>query len=162
MALIRWEPTHEIESLQQEVNRLFGSFFDVDADRVSSRRWVPAMDLVEQDDHYVLAADLPGVVPEDVRVELEDDVLTVSGRRQAALESADGGVRRIERASGDFSRTLTLPAGIDPDRIEASFEHGVLKVRIPKPDKAKPRRVEVRVSGAEKAQVIEGAESAAV
>lgn len=161
MALIRWEPAREIESLQQEVNRLFGSFFDVEAGRAPQRRWVPAMDLVEQDGHYVLKADLPGVKPEDVKVELEDDVLTVAGKRETADESARGGVRRIERVSGAFSRTLTLPAGIDPDKIEASFEHGVLEVRIPKPEQAQPRRVEVRVGGGEKTPVIEGSETPA-
>jgi len=160
MALIRWEPAREIESLQQEVNRLFGSFFDVQAGRgqaTSTRRWVPAMDLLETDGHYVLRADLPGVKPEDVKVELDDDVLTVSGQRHSAHESEGEGVRRIERASGTFTRSLTLPAGVDADRIEASFDQGVLEVRVPKPEQQKPRRVSVQVGGA--APVIEGAAS---
>lgn len=161
MALIRWEPAREIESLQQEVNRLFGSFFDVEASRTPARRWLPATDLVETDGHYVLTSDIPGVKPEDVKVELEDDVLTISGSRETSRRSEEGGVRRLERASGEFSRSLTLPSGIDPEGIEASFEHGVLEVRVPKPVQAQPKRVAVRLGGAEKAPVIEGSETAA-
>lgn len=162
MALIRWEPTREIESLQQEVNRLFGSFFDVQGGRegtATGRRWLPAVDLVEADDHYVLHADLPGVDPKDVTVELEDDVLTIAGHRDTASTQEKGGVHRRERAYGAFSRTLTLPAGIDPGSIVARFDQGVLEVQIPKPEQQKPLRVEIQVGGKE--PVIEGAESAA-
>lgn len=161
MALIRWEPAREIESLQQEVNRLFGSFFDVQPSRrrAFASRWIPAMDLVETDDHYVLTADLPGVRPEDVKIAVEDDVLTVSGERALSHESREEGVHRVERASGEFSRSLTLPAGVDPQQVRASFEHGVLEVRIPKPQDSKPHRVEISVTG--DAPVIEGAEQGA-
>lgn len=156
MALIRWEPAREIESLQQEVNRLFGSMFEAQGRRTGggSRGWLPAMDLVEKDDQYLLKADLPGVPPEDVKIELEDDVLTISGRRESSHESHNEGVHRVERASGEFSRSLTLPAGVDPEKVQASFEHGVLEVRIPKPEGHKPRRVEISVGG--KAPTIEG------
>jgi HSP20 family protein len=158
MALIRWEPAREIESLQQEMNRLFGSLFDSQGGRVlaADRRWVPSMDLVETGDHYVLRADLPGVQPGDVKVELEDDVLTISGERKLSQETQEGGVRRIERASGAFARSLTLPSGIDPSGIQASFEHGVLEVKVPKPEERKPHRVQVQVAGSGKESVIEG------
>lgn len=157
MALIRWEPAREIESLQHEMNRLFGSLFDAQGGRVmaADRRWTPAMDLVETDDHFVLRADLPGVEPDAVKVELDDDVLTISGERRISEETKEGGFRRIERAAGAFSRSLTLPAGINPDGIEASFKQGVLEVRVPKPEQRKPHRVEVQVSGGEKASIIE-------
>lgn len=163
MALIRWEPSREIESLQQEVNRLFGSFFEVQPGRASSdtaRSWLPAVDLVESERHYVLHADLPGVEPGDVKVELDDDVLTVSGERKTSSETREHGVHRRERGYGRFSRSLTLPAGIDPDAIEASFDKGVLEVRIPKPEQPKPRRVEIQVGASNADAVIEGAESA--
>jgi HSP20 family protein len=163
MALIRWEPTREIESLQQEVNRLFGSFFDARSPgqehRGTGRHWVPAVDLVEEGERYVLRADLPGVEPQDVKVELEDDVLTVSGRRETESENDDGGVHRRERAFGSFTRRLTLPAGVDADSIEASFHQGVLEVRIPKPVQPQPRQVAIKVGA--KAPVIEGTETAA-
>jgi HSP20 family protein len=160
MALIRWEPVREISSIQNEVNRLFDAFFDtpVGASGAPGRRWVPAMDLVESDDHFVLRADLPGVAESDVKVELEDAVLTVSGERKAEHEQRKEGYHRVERAYGAFSRSLTLPEGIDPDAVEATFERGVLEVRVPKPEQRKPRRVSIGV-GASK-PTIEGAESA--
>jgi HSP20 family protein len=103
------------------------------------------MDLIEEDDRYVLHADLPGVAEEDVKVELEDDVLTISGERRSERKESREGYQRFERASGRFSRALTLPEGVDPDKIEARIEKGVLEVRIPKPEQRKPRRVAIAV-----------------
>lgn len=157
MALIRWEPARELQSIQQEMNRLFGTFFDAppgESNGGAVRRWIPAMDLVEEDDHFVLRADLPGLSEEDVNVELEDNVLSISGERKSEHEDRKEGYYRIERASGSFSRSLTLPEGIDPERIQARFEKGVLEVRVPKPEQRKPRRVAINVG--EKQDVIEG------
>lgn len=157
MALIRWEPARELQSIQQEMNRLFGTFFDSppgESNGGAIRRWIPAMDLVEEDDHFVLRADLPGLSEEDVNVELEDNVLSISGERKSEHEDRKEGYYRIERASGSFSRSLTLPEGIDPERIQARFEKGVLEVRVPKPEQRKPRRVAINVG--EKQDVIEG------
>jgi HSP20 family protein len=162
MALIRWEPAREVQTLQQEMNRLFGSFFEeapgAGARSVGARRWIPAMDLVEDDGHYVLRADLPGVSEQDVKIELDGDVLTISGERTSEHETRQEGYHRVERASGSFARTLTLPEGIDPESIQASFDKGVLEVRIPKPAERKPHRVAIKVG--EKQSVIEGEGSA--
>jgi HSP20 family protein len=153
MALIRWEPARELQTIQQEMNRLFGTFFDTrqqggnGGNGGTLRGWIPAMDLVEEDDHFVLRADLPGVREEDVNIELEDNVLTISGERRAEQEDRKEGYYRIERAVGAFSRSLTLPEGIDPERIEAQFENGVLTVKIPKPEEQKARRVAISVGG---------------
>ncbi len=163
MAVIRWEPARELNSLQQEVNRLFGTFFDAPAsDAAFARRWVPPMDLVEDGDTYVLRADLPGLDGDDVKIELDDRVLTLSGERSSESEQHREGYHRIERATGSFTRSLTLPEGVDPEAIEASFDKGVLEVRIPKPAERKPRRVAIKASGT--GETIEGsaAEPAAV
>ena len=156
MALIRWEPARELQSIQQEMNRLFGTFFDSPAGGNGGRlgRWIPAIDLIEEGDHYVLRADLPGLNEDDVKVELEDNVLTISGERRSEHEDKKEGYYRIERASGSFSRSLTLPEGVDPDSVHANFDKGVLEVSIPKPEERKPRRVAIGVSG--KSPVIEG------
>jgi HSP20 family protein len=148
MALVRWEPAREINSLQQEMNRLFSTFFDTPTGSVANggaRRWIPAMDLVETEDHFVLRADLPGVPEEDVQIELEDNVLTVSGDRKTEHEERKEGYYRVERATGAFRRSLTLPEGVDADAIAARFDKGVLEVRIPKPEERKPRRVQIQV-----------------
>jgi HSP20 family protein len=156
MAVVRWEPVRELTSLQNEMNRLFNAFFDTPTtpgNGGAMRRWLPAMDLVESEDHFVLRADLPGLSEEDVNIELEDNVLTISGERKTEHEEKEG-VVRLERAFGAFRRSLTLPEGINPDAIKASFAKGVLEVRIPKPEARKPRRVAISVG--EKPATIEG------
>jgi len=147
MALIRWEPARELQTLQQEVNRLFGAAFDSGAvgnDEIT-RSWIPAMDLVEEEEHFVLRAALPGVEEDSINVELQDNVLTISGEREPEHRAQDGGYQLLERAWGAFSRSLTLPEGIDPESIQASFNNGVLEVRVPKPEERKPRRVAINV-----------------
>jgi HSP20 family protein len=147
MALVRWEPVRELNSLQSEMNRLFNTFFDTPTGGNGNglRRWVPAMDLVETDDHFVLKADLPGLDAGDVNIEVEDNVLTVSGERKVEHEASKEGYYRLERSSGEFRRALTLPEGVDADKIEASFDKGVLEIRVPKPEQRKPRKVQIGV-----------------
>jgi HSP20 family protein len=162
MALIRWEPVRELNTIQSEMNRLFNTFFEAPAPGNGGssplRRWLPAMDLVETEDDFVLRADLPGLSESDVSIELEDNVLTVSGERKAEHEERKEGYYRVERASGTFSRSLTLPEGVEPGAVKASFDRGVLEVRIPKPEERKPRKVAISV-GAESPNTIEGSES---
>jgi HSP20 family protein len=114
---------------------------------------MPAMDLVETDEHFVLRADLPGMSEQDIKIEFEDGTLTVSGERKSEHESKGEGYHRVERAFGSFSRSLTLPQGVDPEAVNASFDRGVLEVTIPKPEQRKPRRIEI---GGAAQQTIEG------
>jgi HSP20 family protein len=142
MAIVRWDPARELDTLQTEFNRMFDTFAGVRPE-ARARRWVPAMDLAETDSHLVLKADLPGLRREDVQIELKDSVLTISGERHAESEQKVDGYYRVERAAGSFSRSLTLPEGIDPEGIAAEFQDGVLEVRIPKPEERKPHRIEI-------------------
>ncbi len=130
------------EPFSSDVNRLFNTLFSGTEDR--PERWTPAMDLVEADDHFVLKADLPGLGEDDISIEIQDNTLTVSGERRSEHEARERGWYRVERSFGRFSRSLTLPEGVDPDGIQANFDKGVLEVRIPKPEARKPRRVEIR------------------
>jgi HSP20 family protein len=160
MALIRWEPVRELNTIQSEMNRLFNTFFEgsspANGTASQLRRWIPAMDLVEGDDYFELRADLPGLSENDVNIEVEDSVLTISGERKSEHEERKDGYYRVERASGHFHRSLTLPEGVDPEGIKASFDKGVLELRIPKPEQRKPRKVTIS-AGSEKA--IEGSET---
>jgi HSP20 family protein len=142
MALVRWDPAREVDTLQGEVNRLFDTFFGSSND-ARARRWVPAMDLVESDDQLILRADLPGLDKDDVSIEIKDGVLTVSGERRTERERKSEGFYRVERAFGSFSRSLSLPEGIDAEKVSADFDKGVLEVRIPKPEERKPHRVAI-------------------
>jgi HSP20 family protein len=147
MALIRWEPAAELNTIQNEMNRLFNTFFDqpapTDRGGANTRRWVPAMDLVETADHYILRADLPGLSDDDINIQLEDNVLTISGERKTQHEQHEEGYYRIERASGSFARSLTLPEGVESDKVQAHFDRGVLEIRISKPEQKKPRQVQI-------------------
>jgi HSP20 family protein len=162
MALIRWEPARELGSFQNEVNRLFSTFFDTPTTAAEPqhalRRWTPAMDVIEAQGAYVLTADIPGLSEDDVSIEVEDNILTVSGERKYANEDRKGGYRRIERSFGAFRRSLTLPEGVDAEAVTANFDHGVLEIRVPKPEQRKPRKVEITVGGAQP-QAIEGSET---
>jgi HSP20 family protein len=160
MTIVRWEPLRELSSLQSEMNRLFNTVFDAPpaggGQGAVLRRWVPAMDLVESGDHFVLRADLPGMSEDDIEIELEDGTLTVSGERKAEHEQREEGFHRVERSFGAFSRSLTLPKGIDAEAVSASFDRGVLEIRIPKPETRKPRRISIAHGGQE---AIEGTEA---
>jgi HSP20 family protein len=140
------------EPFSTEFNRLFNSLWD---QRAVSQRWVPEMDLVETDEHYLLKADLPGMKQGDVAIEFNDGTLTISGERNAEYDRKEKGFFRLERSFGKFSRSLTLPDGVDPDKIHAGFRDGVLEVTIPKPEQRKPRRIEV-ANGDGRPATIEG------
>jgi HSP20 family protein len=132
MAIVRWEPFRDLS----ELNRLF-------APAAAQRRWLPAMDLAETADQFVLKADLPGLDENDVKIEVEDRVLSISGERRRESDETKGGYRRVERAVGSFRRTLTLPEGVDGEAITATFDKGVLEITIPKPEARRPRRIEI-------------------
>jgi HSP20 family protein len=165
MALIRWEPVAELNTIQNEMNRLFNTFFDPSAPtgrgNGTTRRWLPPMDLVETPDHYVLRADLPGLSDGDVNVQLEDNVLTLSGERKADHEHQQEGYYRLERAFGAFSRSLTLPDGVDPEGVQAHFDRGVLEIRIPKPEQKRPKTVQITLGANPDTKTIESADAEA-
>jgi HSP20 family protein len=145
------------------MNRLFNTFFDTPTtphNGTAARTWIPPMDLVETEQDFVLRADLPGMSESDVNIEFEDNVLTVSGERKAEHEERKEGYYRVERSSGSFRRTLTLPEGVDPSSVKATFDRGVLEVRVPKPEQRKPRKVQISVSETPETATIEGTEAA--
>ena len=158
MPVVHFGSTPEPSTIHGEMNRLFSTFFDTrtarGADNGATRRWIPAMDLVEAGEHYVVKADLPGMTEADVNIEITDDTMTISGERKAELEDKHEGFYHLERTSGSFSRALTLPEGIDPAAVTATFANGVLEVRFPKPAAAEPHRVKIAV-GTTQPQTIE-------
>ena len=144
------------EPFSREFDRFFDRLFDAPA----AQRWSPAMDLTEAEDHFLLKADLPGMSEQDVTIEVDGGVLTVSGERQAEHEQRERGWHRIERSFGRFQRQLTLPEGVDADAVTAEFDRGVLSVRIPKPERVQPRRIAIGGTGNGSAQVGDGQQPA--
>jgi len=137
---VRWEPWREFESLTGQMNQLFESTFGQSA-LSSGGGWAPAVDVEETDDAYVVEAELPGVHRNDVQVEASSGVLTITGEFKDRERT--GILRRRTRRTGRFEFRTTLPASVNTEAITASLHDGVLTVKVPKGDEAKPRRVEI-------------------
>lgn len=136
-------------ALRDPFSRLFNDVFglaDWPSRNGTTAAWAPSVDVLEQKDGIRIMAELPGVKPEDVKISVEENVLTIGGTKQQAAEEHTERVHRYERTYGTFERTFTLPATIDADAIKASFENGVLTVTLPKEAKAKPRQIPVAAS----------------
>jgi HSP20 family protein len=147
MALVRWEPFRELAALQNEMSRWLSQGPTTPGNGQSSS-WLPAVDVWETEQELVLSFDLPGIAEDDIAVELEDNVLTVSGRRERTAEHSNDRFYRFERRHGAFSRSVTLPAGVEEGDIEADYTNGVLEVRVPKPEEPKPKRIQIGSKGA--------------
>lgn len=140
MAIVRWEPFRELAALQNEMSRWMGG---VTPGNGQSSTWLPSVDVWEAESELVLSFDLPGISEDDIAVELDDNVLTVSGRRERTSEHSSERFYRFERRFGTFSRSVTLPPGVKEDSIAADYHNGVLEIRIPKPEEPKPKRIKV-------------------
>lgn len=120
---------------------------------VTQRTFVPSVDITEDEKHYLVTADIPGMKPEDLDISVENNVLTIRGERKYETQGTQQGYRRVERHYGRFQRSFALPEGVNADAIEANVENGTLTLRVPKPVTALPRKVKVNVGGlAEKAK----------
>ena len=136
--LTRWEPFAELAELRSRFDRLFDDWPDG-----HERAWTPAIDVVRENDHLVLRADLPGIKPEEVKLEVEDDILTVSVEHRESKEEKDEHYVRRERRNGSFSRSLTLPVAVDAKKIKAKTHEGVVEVTIPLPKDATKETVNI-------------------
>ena len=144
--IVRWDPFRDLVSIQDELNRLFGrTFTGSEMTRpIASGSWMPSMDVYETEDRIVAEIELPGIDPEGVDVSVEDSTLTVSGSREFTNEVKEENLHRVERRYGSFTRAMTLPQTADTERVQARFDKGVLTVEVPKVEKAKPKRVEIK------------------
>jgi HSP20 family protein len=113
----------------------------------AQEKFVPFLDLSETAEQYELTMDLPGVNPEDVKIEMHDGKLTVSGKRSTITDQKDKNYHRVERSSGNFLRSLSVGNEVDADKIEATYDHGVLHIKLPKSTKQQPKKIEIRTTG---------------
>lgn len=145
MAITRYSGGSEFDLLRREMNRFFDDFLPSReaGDGQRSAVWTPRADLSETDDAYLIAIDLPGIRREDLEITMEDGTLKISGERSMESESENGQYYRIERAYGRFFRSFTFGPNADPNKIEATFDEGVLTIRVGKAEERKPRRIEV-------------------
>jgi HSP20 family protein len=143
MAVVRWEPFRELAALQGEMSRWMSQMTGTGPGNGQSSTWLPAVDVWETENELVLAFELPGIDRDKVAIEIDDDVLTVSGEREKTGEYSSERFYRFERRYGAFQRSVTLPSGVDQDNVKAEFTDGVLEVRVPKPEAAKPKRISI-------------------
>jgi HSP20 family protein len=146
-----WSPMEGIDSLRAQVDRLFDSFFGtMQPAGATDALWSPRVDLLEHDQEFVLVADLPGMKQEDIDISVQNNLLTLQGKRVVEYEGQNGqnghGYQYTERASGTFCRRFTLGAAVDTDKITATYKAGVLEVHIPKTAAAQPKRIAVQAS----------------
>jgi HSP20 family protein len=149
-SIIRWDPFKEMEELQGRLAKLFSMgparVANGGNELITVTEWAPTVDIIEDEKEYVVKADLPEVKKEDVKVTVEDDVLTITGERKLEKEEKGKKFHRLERAYGNFLRSFTLPPGAEGAKVSAEFKDGVLKVHLPKSEKAKSKTVDVKVS----------------
>jgi len=140
----RWDPFQDMLSLREAMNQLMEESF-VRPNGTRGQGFVPALDLSETADGFLVEAAVPGLKPEDVEVTVENNVLTIKGETRQEKEDKQRSFHRIERRFGSFQRTIALPNTVKPDAIKASLEHGVLRLEIPKAEEVKPRKISVNV-----------------
>ena len=141
MAIIRYEPWGLLNQLQKELERSQES--QNSEGSISTAEWAPAVDIKEENDKFVLQADIPGVKPEDIEVNMEAGVLTVKGEKKTEAKTEKEGYKRVERTFGSFYRRFSLPDSADSEAISAKCKHGVLEIIIPKREAVKPKKIEV-------------------
>jgi HSP20 family protein len=155
MSLIRWNPARELGSfpsdvlnMQREINRMFDSFFRSEIPEgtpLAASVWTPAVDIAEDDNGYVVKVELPGVNREQVKITMQDNVLSIRGEKKAEKESRGSSYHRVERSYGAFERCFSLPSNVKSDTIDATFKDGILTVSLPKAEESKPKQIEVTV-----------------
>lgn len=147
MSMVRFDPFRDLAVLQDRMNRLFNDAVRRDDDVLGTRgAWVPAVDVYEQDGALVMKAELPDMSREDIDVSVENSTLTLRGERKFDGAVSQESFHRIERAYGTFSRAFTLPSAVDATKIAAEYKHGVLTIRLPFREEAKPRSIKVEVA----------------
>jgi len=151
--LTRWEPFGGIQRrgdlfgdltrMQDDMNRFFDEFFGEHRRSPSGNAWLPAVDVSETDNEFVVRAELPGMSHEDIDINVQDNILTLKGEKQQEKNEEGENFHRLERSYGSFSRSFTLPTGVNPEDIKANFKDGILEVSMPKAEEAKPKKIAI-------------------
>jgi HSP20 family protein len=151
--LVRWDPFgsirrrgdvfNDLSGIQQEMNRLFDEFFGERRQELAEGTWLPAVDVSETGEEIVVRAELPGLSKDDIELNIQDNVLTLKGEKKQEKKEEKENYHRVERSYGSFSRSFTLPAGVDPENVQATFKDGVLVIALPKVEEAKQKKIEI-------------------
>jgi HSP20 family protein len=144
--LMEWKPFREVSRLRREMDRLWDEFFGPGRRflRPLEMEWLPAVDLAETADKVEIKAEVPGMDAKDIDISLTGDILTIKGEKKSEREEKKESYHLVERSYGSFSRSLRLPAAVNPDQIEASYKQGVLTITCPKKEEVKPKAIEIK------------------
>lgn len=147
MTLVRWDPFRELEDMSERLNRVFTrpALRTGGKENLIVADWIPTVDISETDSEYLIKAELPEVKKEDVKVTVEDGVLTLQGERRQEKEEKGKRYHRVERSYGSFVRSFTLPESVDESGVKAEYKDGVLNLHLPKTEKVKPKAIDVKV-----------------
>jgi HSP20 family protein len=146
MTLVRWDPFRELVTMSDRLNRMLAEPSGLGREGEPYGTWVPPVDIFEKEDTLYLRAELPGMRKEDIDLRIENGVLTITGERRRDEALAQAATHRVERLSGTFARSFTLPTTVDAGRIAASYRDGILEIQLPKSEASKPKRVEIRTA----------------
>jgi HSP20 family protein len=146
----RWNPWKELEEMEKRLSTVFGPARSAAGgdkqEAIAVTEWSPLVDITEDDKEFVVKAEIPEMKKEDIKINVHDDVLTISGERKYEKEEKGKKYHRVERAYGSFMRSFTLPEEADGTKVSAEYKDGVLKVHLPKSEKAKPKAIEVKIA----------------
>lgn len=145
MAIVRWQPLGNLLDIRKDIDKLFEEFFEGKAPIEGDVGWTPRVDVHETDNSFVVSADIPGLEKKDIKISMQNNVLTIFGERKMEREEKNKSYHRIERYAGKFSRSFQLPTGIDADNVKAAYKNGVLTIEIPKKEEAKAKEIPVEV-----------------
>ena len=145
MELVRWEPFESLNRMHARINDLFGDSFSRTWKNSNSVTWYPPVDVLESKDAYLIRAELPGMKKEDFHLEVKDGTLTLTGERQSEKATDGAEYRSVERVTGKFWRSFSLPETVKHDGIQATYKDGILEIHVPKAEEAKPRQIEISV-----------------
>ncbi len=146
MTLMRWNPIKDLLAIQEEMNKLFDEKLDKFSEgALQERIWEPLVDIYEEEDKFVIKAEVPDVDKKDIEITIEDNVLTIKGEKKFEREEKKENYLRAERYYGAFRRSFTLPATVDKEKVKASLDKGVLTIEIPKKEETKPKKIEIDV-----------------
>lgn len=148
MYVTRYEPRNLLRDMSEEFNRMLvgrlGGYLPVDGGDLAATDWLPAVDIKEEDNRFLVRADLPGVDPKDVEITLQNGTLAIKGKRESQVKRDDQDYYRVERVYGEFYRRFMLPDSADPDKVSAKYDKGVLEIDIGKSEARKPKRITVK------------------
>jgi HSP20 family protein len=145
MALMRWRSMRDLVTIQDEINRVFENLTGRPEGDESLMRLLPAADIAEDKDSFIVITELPGLKKEDLKVTVQNNILTISGEKKNEIDHKSKTFHRVERSYGSFYRTFELPISVDPSKVQADFKDGILRIELPKSEAAKPKEIAINI-----------------